>query len=112
MYSFSAMALAYGLPQLQKLSGTKRMGVVVHSYAKRYYAKNNSNQYPAFKNAIDLLNHCYQLGAGGIQVGVNGWTDDFTGKVRTLRENLDMYLEGSIRLPKDESDLPRFEQQN
>ena len=46
------------------------MGVVVHSYGNRWNSKVESKNYPGFTNAIDLLEHCHQIGAGGIQVVV------------------------------------------
>ena len=112
MYGISAAALALSLPKLKHLvKSNNRMGVVVHSYGKRFNPKNKSKQYPAFKDAMDLIKHCHKLGAGGVQVGIRGWTSDFSGQVRDLREQLEMYLEGSIRLPEDKKDIPAFENQ-
>lgn len=85
------------------------MGVIVHSYAHRWNGKIESKAYPPFKNAIDLLEHCHAIGAGGIQVIVRDWSEDFSKKVRDRREQLGMYIEGSIALPKDESDTRRFD---
>lgn len=47
----------------------------------------------------------------GIQTTVGGWAEDFAKQVRNEREKLGMYLEGSIGLPKDASDLVRFEKE-
>lgn len=87
------------------------MGVVVHSYAARWNPKVSSQKYPGFTNAIELLEHCHKIGAGGIQVIVKDWTADFAKKLRDRREKLGMYLEGSIGIPKDASDVSRFEQE-
>lgn len=87
------------------------LGVVVHSYGMRYGGKIPSERYPGFKDALDLMKHCHSLGAVGIQTTVGGWAEDFAKKVREEREKLSMYLEGSISLPKDESDLVRFEKE-
>lgn len=87
----------------------KRMGVSVASYAIRWKSSTESKAYAGFENALDLLDHCHQLGAGGLQVGVRNWTADFAGKVRTRREKMDLYLEGQIALPKLEEDISRFE---
>lgn len=86
------------------------MGIVVHSYQSRWNSKVQSQKYPGFANAIDLIVHCHQIGAGGVQVGVKGWTEDFAKKVRDKREKLGLYLEGSIEVPGKAEDVPLFEQ--
>lgn len=106
----AAGALVLTLPALPDFMASTRMGIVVHSYGLRWNSKADSKKYPGFANAIDLLEHCQQIGAGGVQVVVNGWSDDFAKKVRDKRENLGMYLEGSISLPKKPEDVARFEQ--
>lgn len=94
------------LPDLYR---SMRMGIVVHSYAARWNSKVDSKKYPGFRDAIDLLQHCHAIGAGGIQVVVRNWTEDFVSKVRDTREKLGLYLEGSITLPKDQEDVAAFE---
>lgn len=44
-------------------------------------------------------------------MGISDWTEDFTLKIRDQREKLNMYLEGSIAMPKKESELSNFEKQ-
>lgn len=85
------------------------MGIVVHSYAYRWNSKHQSQKYPGFSDALQLLEHCHQLGGGGVQVGVSNWSLDFAKKVRDKREQWALYLEGSIGLPKDANDLEAFE---
>jgi len=94
------------LPEIYR---SMRMGIVVHSYASRWNSKIESKKYPGFRDAIDLLEHCHTIGAGGIQVVVNSWTEDFTRRVRDKRERLGMYLEGSVALPKGREDIAAFE---
>ena len=106
----SAATLALSFPFPPYLFKETRMGVVVHSYWSRWNSKVESKKYPGFMNALDLLEHCHELGAGGLQVGVNNWTSDFAKKVRDRREKLGLYLEGSIGLPGKKEDVSRFEQ--
>lgn len=107
--ALGAMALSF--PKVPRFFKEMPMGIVVHSYASRWNSKAESKKYPGFYHAIDLMEHCHQIGAGGIQVGVNDWTSDFAKKVRDKREQLGFYLEGSINLPKKTEDIPRFEQE-
>ena len=105
----SAAAVAFSMPLPTGLFSSTPMGVVVHSYASRWNSKMPSKQYPGFLNAIDLLEHSHEIGAGGIQVVVRDWNADFVKKVRERREKLGLYLEGSVGMPKNPEDLARFE---
>ena len=74
--------MSFPLPFLPENLKNVPMGVVVHSYGARWQSKENSQKYPAFADAIDMMEHCKQIGAGGVQVLVSGWADDFAKKVR------------------------------
>ncbi len=102
--------MALSMPALPDIFTEMGMGVVVHSYGSRWNSKTPSTKYPGFANAIDLLDHCHNIGSGGVQVVVNRWTDDFAKSVRDRREKLGMYLEGSISMPKKPEDVAAFEQ--
>ncbi|QMW04461.1 sugar phosphate isomerase/epimerase family protein [Spirosoma foliorum] len=106
----AAGAMAVSFPAVPDWFADKRMGIVVHSYWSRWNSKVDSQKYPAFTNAIQLLDHCHQLGAGGVQVIVGGWSSDFAKKVRDVREKYGLYLEGSIGLPKKADEVAKFEQ--
>lgn len=107
----AALALAFPLHSFSMNFEGVSMGIVVHSYSARWNSKVPSQKYPGFENALQLINHCHQIGAGGVQVGVNNWTLDFAKKVRDQRENLGMYLEGSIGLPKSKAETDNFEKE-
>ncbi|GEO04371.1 hypothetical protein AAE02nite_20350 [Adhaeribacter aerolatus] len=103
--------MVLALPEVNGFFKDRPMGVVVHSYGQRWQSKLNSPKYPGFKDALDLLEHCHTLGAGGVQVIVKDWTPDFAKKLNRRREKLGMYLEGSIAVPQDRSDVGRFDQE-
>ncbi|WP_019990821.1 sugar phosphate isomerase/epimerase family protein [Rudanella lutea] len=105
----SAGAVVISLSELPAWARQERMGIVVHSYAHRWNAKTPSTRYPALTSALDLLDHCQQVGGGGIQVVVNNWADDFAHSVRDRREKLGLYLEGSVGTPKTPADAAAFE---
>ncbi len=88
---------------------TAAMGIVVHSYGNRWNSKAPSTTFPGFSNALELLEHCHTIGAGGLQVGVANWTTESAAELRKKSEEYGMYLEGSIAMPHDENDLTRFE---
>ncbi len=104
-------AMTLSLPKMPAFLKEMSMGIVVHSYGLRWNSKVESQKYPGFTNALDLMEHCHQIGAGGVQVVVKDWTSDFAKKVRSLREKLGLYLEGSIGVPNNPQDVPRFEQE-
>ncbi len=106
----AAGAFAFPFSALPESLKGVPMGVVVHSYS-RYGSKAESQKYPGFKDALDLMRHCHSIGAGGIQTTVGGWTEEFSGKMRDEREKLGMYLEGSIGVPKNPEDVARFEKE-
>ncbi len=111
LQSASVAALAFSLPVTPGLLKGTGMGVVVHSYGHRWHSKIDSKMYPGFSDAVEMLEHCHTLGAGGIQVGVKDWTSDFSKKLRERQEKLDLYLEGSIGMPGRKEDISRFEQE-
>jgi sugar phosphate isomerase/epimerase len=87
----------------------KRMGIVIHSYWKRWHGKYSNLKYPSFEHALDVLDHVRDLGVGSLQTLVGGWTSEFAEKVRATCESYGIKLEGSITLPKTENDVGRFE---
>lgn len=103
-------ASAFSVPKALGFLENASLGIVVHSYSSRWHSEANSAQYPGFSDAIDLLNHCHQLGVGGAQVGVNDWSKDFARQVRQTKEKLGLYVEGSISLPKDANEREHFEE--
>ena len=85
------------------------IGIVIHSWWKRWRGNFASTKYPVFTDALEVLDYTKKLGAAGLQIGVDKWTDDFAKQVATAREKLGLYLEGSITLPKEEAEVPHFE---
>tara|TARA_R110002012_G_scaffold232845_3_gene405762 strand:- start:30401 stop:31510 length:1110 start_codon:yes stop_codon:yes gene_type:complete len=109
--SVGALALSMPFPAMPDFLKDVPMGVVVHSYAARWNSKTDSKKYPPMTDAIQLMEHCASIGAGGVQTVVRGWTSDFAKKARDRREKLGLYLEGSIGLPKKAEDVADFEKE-
>lgn len=92
------------------IQSPRRLGITIATYMQRWRHRDNPDaKRPAWKDALDVLDHCRDLGAGCLQIGVNKWSEDFAGKVRDRREDLGIHLEGQIRLPWKPKDADRFE---
>lgn len=86
---------------------TPRLGLTLWSYQIRWRNRKRAEKRPGWENALDVLDHCRELGAGCLQIGVRGWTSDFAGRVRDRREDCGIALEGQIGLPREEVDVLR-----
>ncbi len=109
--SSSAGLLTMSLPVIPSFSTTvseMRFGIAEASYMQRRYAKLDSKSYPPFTDSLQMIEHCSTAGFGGVQFSVRGWDASYAKKVKERVEELELFFEGQIRLPKDDSDLQRF----
>ena len=106
----AASALA-STASLVQAAGKRRLGLTIWSYNIRWKKRAKDAAQPGWHDALDVLDHCHDLGAGCLQIGVRNWTKDFAGKVRDRRESLEIELEGQIGLPWKASDTNRFERE-
>src|SRR5438552_11579431 len=103
--------LLCGLPSLfgADTAGRKRLGVCSYSYNIHWKAARDGHHQVRFKDSIEFLEYCHQLGAGGVQIGVGSRDADYPGKLRAKAEAYDMYFEGQSSLPQQSSDVERFD---
>lgn len=97
------LALAAGLAAAAENSKTgpgARLGITSASYTNR-------SSFPP----LEFLEHCHELGGGGIQLGIGAWEKGVASRLREKAEEYQMYLEGQVRLPDGEADLARFKAQ-
>jgi 3-oxoisoapionate decarboxylase len=85
------------------------LGVVIHSYGIRLAADRGKMPGARIDEPLVFLEHVHRLGAGGIQVGIGTRTDAECVRFREAAESKGMYLEGTIRLPRNSGDVARFE---
>jgi 3-oxoisoapionate decarboxylase len=85
------------------------MGLVIHSYWRRWQGDYSSIAWPAFRTPLDVLDHVRGLGISSLQTTTAGWTVEMAQEVRRSCESYGLGLEGSVRLPDSDADLPRFE---
>src|SRR6516225_10739716 len=63
---------------------------------------------PHTRSAVDFLEYCHSLGAGGIQTGLDSLDPGYLDKLQRRTAELGMYLEVIISLPQNE-DVADFE---
>jgi sugar phosphate isomerase/epimerase len=80
-----------------------RLGVVIHSYGFR-----RSHRPSRFDDPLVFLDYCRRLGAAGVQTSLGVRDETYVGRVREIVKESGAYLEGIVRLPRDEADVPRF----
>jgi len=106
----SALAATPNLTQATTPARDRKPGITIASYMQRWRKHGTPESgNPPWNDALDVLDHCQELGAGCLQIGVAKWTEDFAGKVRDRRESLGIHLEGQVRLPWKDNDIERFE---
>ena len=105
----ATMAMSMPWPSFSSDVGLEKMGIVVHSYGIRWNSKTESKAYPGFTDALQLMQHCHAIGAGGMQTVVNNWTDGLCKNLREYGERNSLYFEASIGLPKSSDDVANFE---
>jgi sugar phosphate isomerase/epimerase len=91
--------------------GGRKLGLVIHSLWHRWQGDYSSVKIPPLKEAVEVLDHCRELGCGGLQTTVKGWTLEEARQLRETVESAGLYLEGSIELPKEAGDVDRFERE-
>ena len=86
-----------------------RMGVADFSFSTRRKVERDRRIQDGIDHPQGLLEHCHELGAGGIQKGLGVRDDAECEQLRRTAEEYGMYVEGSIGVPRRESDAERFE---
>jgi sugar phosphate isomerase/epimerase len=96
---------AYGAGQARK-SG---LGIADFSYNIRLRAERSRRTKGGLGDPLNFLEHCNNIGAGGIQMNIGTRDEDYTRRLRQKAEAYNMFVEGSVSLPKNRSDVERFE---
>lgn len=80
-------------------AGSTSMGVVQYSFSRS----------DKTKSALDFLEYCHSLGAGGVQVALDSTASEYAAKIRRRCQDLGMYFEAITSLPEKDN-LAEFEQ--
>ncbi len=89
--------------------GRKRLGVCTYSYNLHWKAARDGHSKARFKDTLEFLDYCHELGAGGLQIGVGSKDPGYPGKLRAKLDAYQMYFEGQASLPQNDSDRERFD---
>lgn len=84
------------------------MGIGNSSYSLRNQADRRSGAQEMFTDPLNLLEHCHQIGAGGVQASLRSTDRGYLNRVRNLAEKYGMYVEAVVRLPREQTDLDEF----
>ncbi len=90
-------------------AGPKRLGICTYSYNLHWKAGRDGDPKARFKDPLEFLEYCHQLGAGGVQMAIGSRDAEYVARLRTRAESWGMYLEGELSLPKEQSDVARFD---
>src|SRR5258706_5025658 len=81
----------------------------MHSFGFHWQAARERRSDAQFSNALEFLDYCHGLGAGGVQVTIASRDLNEAAKIRAKTEAYGMYFEGQLSMPKDDADTARFE---
>lgn len=87
----------------------KRLGIDRFSYNIRAGAERSKAVPALIREPLDFLKHSHSIGAGGIQDDIGSRDEAYASQLRRYAEEHDLFIEGSTSLPRDASDLERFE---
>lgn len=107
-------ALAMGFPLISALPASlkeTRFGAAEATFMIRRYRNLKSAKYPQYANALQMIEHFSSMGFKGAQLTMYGLDSALAKKILRRREELNFFMEGQIKLPKDTNDIDRFEQQ-
>jgi sugar phosphate isomerase/epimerase len=114
LFSIAGGLAAANTVQLTRVLGAgqaskSRLGIANFSYNIRLRAERSRRIKGGLSDPLNFLEHCNNIGAGGIQTNIGTRDKDYTRRLRQKSEGYDMFVEGSVSLPKNNSDVERFE---
>ncbi len=84
------------------------MGLVIHSFWVRR-ERPLVPDYPPLSDPADFVAAAAKFGAAGIQTGLGVRDAEYVKRLRQALEDQQMYFEAAVALPKDDSDVGRFD---
>jgi sugar phosphate isomerase/epimerase len=114
LFSIAGGLAAANIGQLTRVFGANqdrksRLGIADFSYNIRLRAERSRAVKGSLGDPLNFLDHCHNIGAGGVQTNIGARDENYTRRLRQKAEAFDMFLEGSTSLPQDRSRLDKFE---
>lgn len=107
--ALKVLALAAAMPCAAAEPAKRQpLGLVIHSYWIRR-AKPLAPDFGNVAEPLEFVEAATKIGATGIQTKVSGLDAASLAKLREAIERHEMYVEGTISLPKGDGDTTRFE---
>ena len=85
------------------------IGIGMHSYGYQWRAAKQKPNGAKFHDALTFLQYAHQLGAAGVQVAIGDNDRAYAQRIKAEVETRGLYFEAQFQLPKDDTDLDRFE---
>ncbi len=109
MAVLSTAATVGGWSAAAELRSRSKVGLVIYTQNLRQAALRARDRQDNLFEPLRFLEHCHELGAGGIQVPLGARDAAEMRRLRERAEQLDMFVEGIVNPPRDEADVERFE---
>jgi sugar phosphate isomerase/epimerase len=90
-------------------SGRTQLGIANFSYNIRLKAERSGHAKSRLEDPLNFLAHCHKVGAGGIQTNLGIKDKVYIRKLRENAKKYGMFIEGSTGLPRNQSDIEKFE---
>ena len=89
--------------------GKSRLGIAQFSYSARLKTDRSKRSSAPLSDPLNFIDHCHKVGAGGIQMNIGVRDQAYTTRLRRKAEGYDMFIEGSVSLPREQADVEKFE---
>ena len=89
-------------------SPTAKLGIADFALAIRRRAERAGIVAKKLGGPLDYLKYCHEMGAGGVQCSIGEPDESATSAIRHYLEKHNMFIVGSMGLPRQASDVERF----
>ena len=85
------------------------IGIGMHSYGYQWRDAKARRAGTKFHDALTFLQYAHRLGAAGVQVTIGDNDAAYAQRIKAETDKHGLYFEAQFQLPKDDTDVDRFE---